>query len=909
MKKTIFVVPADVNGDITVCVIVLGFRADSTEEKASMSFNFITPRQKKATIASGNLLAAALLTAMGTTALAVGPDVIVGDLPDVSNWTSSAPVNGKRAYSVGTVSCNIGTVQLKWISSTNQHPVISGNMYRIKDGRFEQIGQSWLKHGFTALQGTVCDPCTTPWPNGTHLAVGCSDPYSSGLNGSQGGLGPKSEVNAYTGFFPYPYTPASTVDALSKRLVVNESDLDPATGRYFVASMYIAPDDATTGNGLNNQSYRLINVAASNKNISLTGTTQRGRAAIYAWRDHGLGTNQVDPEVVIANADVPNEGRFIVAHKVYPVGPGQYRYEYAVQNFNSHLSGQSFSIPVPAGAVITNTGFHDVDYHSGEPYSGTDWSVTNSSGTLTWQTQTFAQNPNANALRYDTIYNFWFDCNFPPAPGNATLGLFRTGDVPSISMGVSVPSPDGIYRPINDNCATALSVGEGAIAFSTLDATTDGPAEPSACSTGGNDQYDKDLWYTYTAPCTGVATVSTCGSNFDTKVAIYSACPSASGLTLACNDDATCTTPSTQSTISFSVDAGTQYLVRVGGYAGASGTGTLTITGPSCGPTNETCAGATTLVDGVAQTGTTAGTTDDGSATCGQANNSPDVWYKYTTTTTGNVVFTTCDQQSGTYDTVLSVFTGTCAALTQIGCNDDTNGACGLRSTVTVTGGAPNTVYYVRVSGYNGASGAFTIKATGGGGVAGPSNDNCANRPGIPLGDTPFTTVNATTDGPTHAACTFFGNNNITNDVWFNYPSGCDGNLTISTCADSTFDTKIAVYDGYGCENYEPRLLACSDDNCPSNRSTVTILATAGSFYTIRVGGFNGATGTGMLNLACTPVCIADFNQDGGVDGNDVESFFVAWEAGTSTADVNVDGGVDGQDIEFFFGLWEAGGC
>jgi len=55
--------------------------------------------------------------------------------------------------------------------------------------------------------------------------------------------------------------------------------------------------------------------------------------------------------------------------------------------------------------------------------------------------------------------------------------------------------------------------------------------------------------------------------------------------------------------------------------------------------------------------------------------------------------------------------------------------------------------------------------------------------------------------------------------------------------------------------------------------------------------------------------CPADFNQDGGVDGADVEAFFVAWESGDSVSDVNQDGGVDGGDVEYFFVRWEAGGC
>lgn len=55
--------------------------------------------------------------------------------------------------------------------------------------------------------------------------------------------------------------------------------------------------------------------------------------------------------------------------------------------------------------------------------------------------------------------------------------------------------------------------------------------------------------------------------------------------------------------------------------------------------------------------------------------------------------------------------------------------------------------------------------------------------------------------------------------------------------------------------------------------------------------------------------CFADFNQDGGVDGADVEAFYLAWENAEPDADVNRDGGIDGGDLETFFITWESGGC
>jgi hypothetical protein len=57
------------------------------------------------------------------------------------------------------------------------------------------------------------------------------------------------------------------------------------------------------------------------------------------------------------------------------------------------------------------------------------------------------------------------------------------------------------------------------------------------------------------------------------------------------------------------------------------------------------------------------------------------------------------------------------------------------------------------------------------------------------------------------------------------------------------------------------------------------------------------------------PPCPADFDQDGGVTGADVEAFFLAFEAGEACGDTDQDGGITGADVEAFFIAFEAGGC
>lgn len=78
--------------------------------------------------------AAAVLGCLAGTAMGDGADVIVGDLHETVLHGSSGAFS---AYSVGTISCNVGNVGLQWIASTNRHPVIGQNMYRLKNGRFE----------------------------------------------------------------------------------------------------------------------------------------------------------------------------------------------------------------------------------------------------------------------------------------------------------------------------------------------------------------------------------------------------------------------------------------------------------------------------------------------------------------------------------------------------------------------------------------------------------------------------------------------------------------------------------------------------------------------------------------------------------------------------------------------------
>ncbi len=143
--------------------------------------------------------------------------------------------------------------------------------------------------------------------------------------------------------------------------------------------------------------------------------------------------------------------------------------------------------------------------------------------------------------------------------------------------------------PPNDNCADAMPVGEGAFPFSTTFATTDGPEESCFSAFGGNFLANQDVWFRYTASRAGTATASLCsGTAFDTVMGISNAaggCPQPfQDQTFACGDD-DCNIGGGPSEVSFPVTAGSQWYIRIGGWAdGNTGTGVLTISLPSACP-------------------------------------------------------------------------------------------------------------------------------------------------------------------------------------------------------------------------------------------------------------------------------------------------------------------------------------
>jgi len=570
--------------------------------------------------------AALIVAGCGLAAANAGPDVVVWSINGTSYYGSSGGID---AYALGTTSCNRGDAPLAWFDGTVNHPVIAQNLYRLKDGRMEQVGMSWLKWAFASLNQNQCGTCINPPAGGSQLGINCSDPYGSGLNGSQGGLGARSLVNPFIGFHPPEHAQSSGPSTIRGRLQVPRSDMDPAQNvgaAYFGEAQYIAPDDALAGNDDNNSSVRRVWV---NANHSLTfnepgpagnSSTLEGVTGIQNWQllDPGVAlkhtTMPSDGRVTIAwraqanasvlSADFNSDGQtnitdlgialqnFGIAGAAFEDGDanddgfvnitdlgivlqefGQsntFHYDFAVFNMNSDRAVQAVTVALPAGTTVSNVGFHDVDSHSGEPYSTTDWTDSSDPTFIRWETQTQAENVNANALRWGCMYNYWFDATCSPDQMTTiTLDAFKQGAVNE--QVVNLPN---VF--LNDFCGNAYKIFNPTIFFRTGGATTDGPDHPGVCDTGGITQTENDIWYRYNADGTGTVTVAI-AADYDAKIAVYEgACGGAGGVFAGCDDDGGGSNPS----VNFSVTNGEVYFIRIGGRNGETGGGEMSISGP-----------------------------------------------------------------------------------------------------------------------------------------------------------------------------------------------------------------------------------------------------------------------------------------------------------------------------------------
>jgi hypothetical protein len=183
-----------------------------------------------------------------------------------------------------------------------------------------------------------------------------------------------------------------------------------------------------------------------------------------------------------------------------------------------------------------------------------------------------------------TDANASFECKLDAAAYAVCSSPVAYGSLPSGSHTFSVYAVDPIGNedatpatrtwtisapsntPSNDNFGSAqlLSGASGSVNGSTVGATKE-PGEPNHAGNAGGHS----IWFVWTAPGSGTATIDTAGSNFDTLLGVYTGSSVSALTTIGSNDDVG--GGNLTSKVTLSAKGGTTYQIAVDGYAGKTG--------------------------------------------------------------------------------------------------------------------------------------------------------------------------------------------------------------------------------------------------------------------------------------------------------------------------------------------------
>ena len=311
------------------------------------------------------------------------------------------------------------------------------------------------------------------------------------------------------------------------------------------------------------------------------------------------------------------------------------------------------------------------------------------------------------------------DCNDDPGPAcagfQASVQFFGSagvtywivaGDFIGMGGNLSIVAY-AVDRPPNDDCIGAVTLQPGVpFAMSTTNATATGDSVP-ACQTN----FGSGVWFKFTPQTSGTVTISTCGSDFNTVLQVYSgSCGALVPIPSGCNDSGGSACPSANSAVlQFPGIGGQTYWILAGGAFGTRGS--LRIVADPLPQVNDMCSGAINLEPRLPLSIDTflAGNVGDPAPLC-QTNFGRGIWFTLTPGSNGMVTVSTC----GTgFDTVLQVYTGDCNALIPLtgGCNDDNGADCGGSRASGRFQGTRGVTYRILVGGYGGARGVVNIFA------------------------------------------------------------------------------------------------------------------------------------------------------------------------------------------------------
>ncbi|KAA3641708.1 MAG: hypothetical protein DWP95_06315 [Proteobacteria bacterium] len=338
---------------------------------------------------------------------------------------------------------NVGAIDVPWYQfftgnfppyNNDQHPYLIWNLYKVKEGRFTQIAASAMKHAFfttnSSCSATNCGNNHILWPE-------CEDLYGVSSNDNGQFLGPREELNPFTGiwnncgsFFNPGCTGSQTVGAGANghRMIVKISDLNDPQAQFYLSAWYVIRDDNNINNSMGSREMGFV-VNGNQVSESQIGVMEQGPAA-----DRWISTQGFDVPGMTSSFRVlrPGAGQLSVKTKVIDLGGGLYRYHYFVENYDYNPALSALAVPMQVGTNVSQYDFNDVDDNALN-----DWPLNIGTELL--------QMTASNAHFIDWGYGFTFSMTLSQAPlqGSVRLtGELGEGDfwVPAL-----VPQTDLIF--------------------------------------------------------------------------------------------------------------------------------------------------------------------------------------------------------------------------------------------------------------------------------------------------------------------------------------------------------------------------------------------------------------------------------------------------------------------------------
>jgi|GEM_PF-1558441 len=342
----------------------------------------------------------------------------------------------------------------------------------------------------------------------------------------------------------------------------------------------------------------------------------------------------------------------------------------------------------------------------------------------------------------------------------------------------------------------------------------------------------------------------------------------------------------------------------------------------------DECTQALSVSDGtfIGSMAVNSGSTGDDSGCA--FNDNIDKWFRYVPAITGSLEVTTCNPGTE-FDSILSVF-DRCpqAGGVQLGCVDDSpDASCVLngipRKSTVIVPVTSGIAIFVRLSVYNddffgtgGMGAGYEISFTAAADPGGDGNECDTARNAVVGINTGTLSDNSGSTGDDDDCGAFNGI-----DEWFIYTATVTGTTTMSTCNDVTgFDSVLSLFDDcpanggiqLACNNNGPDAVAC-DLETEQLLSTLQFEVTAGASYFVRISANfdtfepNGPAFELSIDEQALGCLTGDVDADGSIGIDDVAPFIgvvlnpeMATDDQLCAADMNEDGNLDGRDIQAF---------